>query len=326
MKILITGGAGFMGLHLARALKDQSHHIYLVDNFQRGRKDDELAAFLEQEQVSFIDGDLTQVETYALFPKDIDQVYHLAAMVGVKHCMESPDKVLETNMLMTQQLVAWLKQLSHKPRLLFASTSEIYAGGFSQNILPIPTPENIPICIEDLTNPRLSYAVSKLASEMWVRFHAADHYDFQIVRFHNIYGPRMGFAHVIPELIKRVKQQETPFKAYGHDQTRAFCFVSDAVSQMIAVMNHSQCQEVFNIGNDQEEIPIQKLIQKIFKLMHYEAPLDLLEAPLGSVKRRCPDTQKVQKIWAEKFTSLDEGLKLTLAWYLDSLAQQEAYE
>lgn len=326
MKVLITGGAGFIGLHLAQALKAQQHHIYLVDNFQRGRNDEALAAFLAEDRVTLIEGDLTQAETYAMFPEDIDQVYHLAAMVGVKHCMESPDKVLETNLLMTQQLIAWLKQLPHKPRLLFASTSEIYAGGFSQDILPIPTPEDIPICIEDLTNPRFSYAVSKLASEMWVRFHAGQHYDFQIVRFHNIYGPRMGFAHVIPELIKRVKQQENPFKAYGHDQTRAFCFVSDAVSQMIAVMNASQSHEVFNIGNAQEEIQIQELIQKLFTLMDYDAPLATVAAPSGSVNRRCPDTQKVQKIWSETFTPLDEGLKVTLDWYLHSLAHQEAYE
>lgn len=326
MNILITGGAGFIGLHLARALHAAGHTLYLVDNFQRGRKDAELNDFLAQDGVTCIEGDLTQAATYQRFPEAINQVYHLAAMVGVKHCMESPDQVLETNLRMTQELVNWLKTLPHKPRLLFASTSEIYAGGFSQNILPIPTPEDIPVCIEDLTNPRLSYAVSKLASEMWVRFHAAQHYAFQIIRFHNIYGPRMGFAHVIPELIKRIREQERPFKAYGHDQTRAFCFVEDAVSQMIAVMNHKVAGEVFNIGNDQEEIPIQNLIEKLFALMDYQAPLEPVEAPPGSVKRRCPDTQKVQEIWSGSFTPLDQGLKVTLDWYLKSLAQEKAYE
>lgn len=326
MKVLITGGAGFIGLHLARALYQNKATIYLVDNFQRGRKDTELEQLLELEGIHCIEADLTQASAYEHFPTDIDQIYHLAAMVGVKHCMNDPDQVLANNLGMTQQLVQWLKSLNHKPRLLFSSTSEIYAGGFSQNILPIPTPEEIPICIEDLSNPRFSYAVSKLASEMWIRFHAAEHYDFQIVRFHNIYGPRMGFAHVIPEIIKRIQAQETPFKAYGHTQTRAFCYITDAVSQMLAVMQATPTQQVFNIGNSQEEILIADLIQKLFTLTGYESPLEPIAAPSGSVQRRCPDTHKIEQIWQGSFTPLDQGLKATLDWYLDSLAHSKAYE
>lgn len=330
MSCLITGGAGFIGYHLARTLAsdllEQDRQLFLVDNLQRGQQDDELQDLLELPHVTLIVGDLCDPQTYALLPQDITEIYHLAAMVGVKHCMQQPEKVLDTNLRSTQELIAWAKKLDF-PRLLFASTSEIYAGGYGQEIVPVPTPEQIPICVEDLSNPRFSYAVSKMAGEMLVRFNAPEAYDFRIVRFHNIYGPRMGFAHVIPEVLRRIHAGECPFQAYGHDQTRAFCYIDDAVAQLQAVMAHPpEGDPLYHLGNAREEIQIGALLEKIFQLCRYEAPLIPVNAPEGSVQRRCPDTRRIETLWNGPWTTLDYGLEATLNWYRDVIAAGDFHE
>lgn len=325
-RILITGGAGFIGYHLACALAaDPAQEVWLIDNLQRGQLDADLQALIARPNVVFQNADLTRPESLSDLPRDMAEIYHLAAMVGVKHCMQQPGKVLQTNLQMTQNLIAWASRCDF-PRLLFASTSEIYAGGYSSGILPVPTPEDIPICIEDLRNPRFSYAVSKIAGEQLIRFLAPEAYDFKIVRFHNIYGPRMGFAHVIPEVLRRIQAGETPFQAYGAEQTRAFCYVTDAVAQLQAVMQHSgNADPVFHLGNASEEIQILDLLQKLFALSDYSAPLVIQPAPPGSVDRRCPDLSRLLQIWQPHWTPLDEGLALTRAWYQKHMAQQTAH-
>jgi nucleoside-diphosphate-sugar epimerase len=321
-RILITGGAGFIGFHLARyLLQNTDHTLIIADNFQRGQRDQELESLLESPRVTLHSGDLTLNSTWQALPQDITHIYHLAAMVGVKHCMSQPARVLDTNIKMTQQLVEWAATLTN-PQILFASTSEIYAGGYSQNILPVPTPEQIPICVEDLANPRFTYAVSKMVGEQLIRFHAPNTYTFKIVRYHNIYGPRMGFAHVIPEVLRRIQAQESPFSIYGHDQTRAFCYVEDAVKQTVAAMDATVTHDpVFHLGNPQEEITIAELVHKLFALTQYTAPVLLVEAPPGSVNRRCPDISRLAEVFTPSWTPLDKGLAQTYAWYYPYLEQ-----
>jgi len=326
-RILITGGAGFIGFHLAQYLaQTRTTPIVIADNFQRGQRDPDLEQLLASPQVSLVQGDLTQAETWQQLPSDITEVYHLAAMVGVKHCMNHPAQVLDTNLKMTQHLVEWAATLQH-PQILFASTSEIYAGGYSQQILPVPTPENIPICVEDLANPRFTYAVSKMVGEQLIRFHAPGRYTFKIVRYHNIYGPRMGFAHVIPEVLRRIQAQESPFQAYGHDQTRAFCYVTDAVRQTVAVMAApASADPVYHLGNPSEEITVAELLQQLFALTGYQAPISPVAAPPGSVARRCPNIDRLLGIWEPQWTPLATGLAQTLAWYQPWLSAGSYFE
>lgn len=326
-RILITGGAGFIGFHLACYLAQRSNTpIVLADNFQRGQRDTDLENLLQQPHVEIFRGDLTQASTWQNLPTDITHIYHLAAMVGVKHCMNHPAQVLDTNIKMTQHLVEWAATLN-QPDILFASTSEIYAGGYGQDILPVPTPEDIPICVEDLANPRFTYAVSKMVGEQLIRFHAPGHYRFKIVRYHNIYGPRMGFAHVIPEVLRRIQAQESPFQAYGHDQTRAFCYVEDAVRQTVAVMDAAPAEDpVYHLGNPSEEITVAELLEQLFALTGYQAPIVPVAAPPGSVARRCPDINRLLQVWEPEWTSLAKGLEHTLAWYQPFLNQANYFE
>jgi len=203
-------------------------------------------------------------------------------------------------------------------KILLASTSETYAGTINKGYATVPTPETVPLMIDDIYNPRYTYAITKILGESaFINYARVHGFKTSIVRYHNIYGPRMGAEHVISEFILRILKRESPFKVYGVDPTRAFCYVSDAVRATIMVMESDKTNlEIFNIGNDQEEIKIVDLLQKLLEITDYSPSLEILESPPGSVKRRCPDVAKLEKILGFRpHVSLDEGLLKTYSWY-----------
>lgn len=328
-KVLITGAAGFIGFNIAQKLsKDKNKKIILVDNFERGQMDLSFKKLLENDNVEFIKCDLTDNQEIKKIDRYFDQIYHLAAKVGVKHTHKEPEEVLRVNIISLMNIIDLIKK-NKCSRVLFTSTSEVYSGGHDFGIVDLPTDEDVPLVISDPFNPRFSYAGSKIVGEQTV-IHNGNKYgfDYNIVRYHNIYGPRMGYAHVIPEVIKRIKEKEDPFKIYGYDQTRAFCFIDDAVQGTIDIMeNNDVNNEIFHIGNDKEEIEIKKLIQKLFKLTNYNPEIKLVEAPDGSVERRCPDITKIKnKVNYNPKTNLNEGIKITYEWYKKDLKENGAWE
>lgn len=327
-KVLITGACGFIGGHLANKLLERDDlELYLVDNLQRGRHDEFMQKIFDHPQTQFIQADLTDRDSLKKLPAKIDQIYHLAAVVGVKHCMGDPARVLRTNLLSAINIVDYAKQ-NQGCRLLFSSTCENYAGGFELGIIPIPTSEDVPLSIADIKNPRWSYAGSKIVGEQMVMFNAPNFYDYCIVRYHNIFGPRMGYAHVIPEVLKRLRQNEDPFRLIGPHQTRAFCYIQDAIEQTILCMEHPQTKnETIHIGNSIEEITIGDLIQKIFEITGKNPATIVVEAPGASVNRRCPDTSKIKKL-TNFFprTPLDLALKETVDWYSQEIDDGRIWE
>jgi UDP-glucose 4-epimerase/UDP-glucuronate decarboxylase len=327
-KILITGGAGFIGYHLAKRLAENlSDELILIDNLARGKADDEFKELLKRPNVKFYDVDLTDLGSLKGISGHYDEIYHLAAIIGVKHCVKDPARVLDVNLKSTMNMVQLLKENKCK-KVLFSSTCETYASGFELGIVKVPTDETVPLSILDIKNPRLSYAVSKMVGEQMVIFNASGNYDYTIVRYHNIFGPRMGYAHVIPEILKRIYQKEFPFKIYGYDQTRSFCYIEDGIEQTFACMRNSATnEEVIHIGNNQEEILISDLVKKIFKLVGYEAKLENVPAPAGSVKRRCPDRSKIKKLTGVSTkVSLDEALRKTVDWYWPQIKKGDVWE
>ncbi|MBI4406772.1 SDR family NAD(P)-dependent oxidoreductase, partial [Candidatus Micrarchaeota archaeon] len=277
-KALVTGGAGFMGFHLAKTLaKDRA--VIICDNLSRGKMDGELKAFLEQKNVEFVQCDLTDADKVADLEK-ADEVYHLAAVQGTKNFYEIPHKVIRTNLLSTINLLDWFVQ-SKSGKILFSSSSEAYAGTVTKFGGQIPTPEEIPLCVEDPYNPRWSYGASKIAGEVLFTAYAKGFgMDFVIIRYHNVYGPRMGFDHVVPEFIARTLRKENPFQVYGGQETRAFCFVDDAVEATRLAMQRGQ--KTIHIGTG-EEVKIIDLAKKIHKIMKFEADVKVNPAPKGSV-------------------------------------------
>ncbi|MFH0979281.1 MAG: GDP-mannose 4,6-dehydratase [Candidatus Woesearchaeota archaeon] len=322
-KILITGGAGFIGYHLAvHLLKDKHNHLVIVDNLQRGRMDDDFRGLLENDRVKFMEADLTKQAFYETLDKDFLHVYHLAAINGTKLFYKIPEEVLRINTLTLVYILEWIKSLMVKPKLCFTSSNEAYASALeSFGKLPIPTPEKVPLVISDPYNARWSYASTKLVGELFV-IHYAKAFNFPavIVRPHNFYGPRAGYDHVIPEFCLRIIQKGDPFAVYGSDETRTFCYIDDAVEAMQMLMDSkktdSQPIETVHIGNT-DEITMLDLAKKMFQLTGWTPKkIDVKQGLTGSVKRRLADISKIKQLvgWIPK-TGIEQGLKLTFDWY-----------
>jgi UDP-glucose 4-epimerase len=327
-KILITGGAGFIGYHLAYRLSENNDNfITIVDNLHRGRMDTYMKQLISKQNVRFFEIDLTDID---LMRKNIwehyDEIYHLAAIIGVKHCMQHPDMVLRVNFLSTMNIVDLAKE-NKVGKIVFASTCETYAGGFKYGIINVPTDENVPLLVSDINNPRWTYASSKMTNEQMIIFNSPNSYRYSIVRYHNIYGQREGFAHVIPEILVRIIDGERPLRVYGADQTRSFCHVYDGVSQTISVMESENTDnEIINIG-EESEISIKDLVCQILKTLDIKCEIKEMDPPVGSVDRRCPDTTKLKKLTNYKSTvSFEEGIKMTIEWYRKEIEKGNIWE
>jgi nucleoside-diphosphate-sugar epimerase len=313
VKALLLGGAGFIGVHLARRLAGDGHDVIIVDDFSRGRQDPELAAL----GVPVVHADLTDPAAYAALPVDCDHVYMLAAVVGVRNVEKDPARVVRVNTLALLHLLDWLEPPT---KLFFASTSEAYAGGVSAGLVPVPTPETVPLVIEDVASPRFTYGISKMLGEAAV-IHTARSKGFPYVigRFHNVYGPRMGADHVIPELLLRAMRGENPFTVYGTDQSRAFCYVDDATDAVWRLMASPDATgRLVHIGNDSEETNIGDLAKLVLNVVGVSPELDVRPAPPGSVARRCPDLTALRALTGyQPNVPLEEGVYRTFTWYRD---------
>lgn len=318
-KILITGGAGFIGLHLANHLLDLGQEVTLLDNFFRSEKDRDLKALLKRPNIRLLKMDITDSSLLKRLDGGYDYVYHLAAVNGTKLFYEIPHEVLRINVQGLINVLSWFKDKNKKGKIMFISSNEAYAGALeSFGKLPIPTPENVPLVISDVYNPRWSYGGSKLIGEQFC-IHYALKYGFRmsIVRPHNFYGPRAGFHHVVPEFIKRIKNRVDPFPIYGAYDTRSFCYIDDAVKAMAAVMHSRKTDgQIYHIGS-KEETKIKDLAKKLFLIAEWEPnKLKLESSPTGSVKRRLPDISKIKRdVGWEPETKLIDGLKETFNWY-----------
>lgn len=317
-RVLITGGSGFIGFHLARRLlADPGTSITLADNFARGRMDGDLEALCNDRRVRLVIGDLRDPGIRARLGADYDEVYHFAALLGVENVLKRPVEVLKTNALLTCDILEWFVDGGGK-KLLFSSTSEAYAWTQQFYPLPIPTPEEVPLSLTDLRNPRSTYAGSKVFGELCVtQYCTAAAKPFTIVRYHNVYGPRMGYDHVIPQIYERASGGERPLSVYSADHVRAFCYVDDAVAATVAAMRSESADgETFNIGNDLEEITIGDLADRILRSASIQVETMPKPAPNDPIKRRCADVSKARRLLGyEPAVPLDAGLAETIAWY-----------
>ena len=314
---LILGGAGFVGLHLARRLsEDPAQRVTLVDDFSRGHRDPDLDEIVGRPNVALLECDLTDRAALERLPRDWDHVYMLAAVVGVRLVMNDPARVIRVNTLATLNVLDWITPAAGV--LFFSSTSENYAGGVERGDVPVPTPEDVPLSISDIRNPRFAYAATKILGEA-ATLHCAAARGVPVVigRLHNVYGPRMGQEHVIPELCLRALDREDPFRVYGAEQHRAFCHVADAVDALTRLVStEAAWGQIVNIGNDSEEAAIVDLVDLVLSTAKFMPRRDMVPAPPGSVARRCPDITRLRTLtgYAPKI-SLAQGVGETFAWY-----------
>lgn len=318
-QVLITGGAGFIGYHLACYHIELGDRVLLFDNFfkSEGKRDPEFEALAAHENVEMFQVDLKKPITDVNVTGTIDIVYHLAAINGTRLFYEIPYEVCRDNLLLTLNLLNWLEG-QEVGRLLYSSSSEVYAGADKFGLLKIPTDESAPVIFPQPTDVRFSYGTSKFMGEfLSIYFGRKFNVPASVIRYHNIYGPRMGFKHVIPEFALRLKKGEDPFNIYGGNETRAFCYVDDAVKATHLVATSPECDsETVHIGNPTETTinDLATLMMDIFGEKH-----DLKECGgfSSSVSRRCPDTSKLKKLTGfEAGISLRDGVARTLDWYL----------
>jgi nucleoside-diphosphate-sugar epimerase len=316
LHILITGGAGFIGAHLARRLLGEGARIDLIDDFSRGRLDAELTALAEQPAVRCLERDLLAPGSLEDLGEDYDLVFHLAAIVGVANVMKQPLAVLRRNVELLLGMLDFAARQKRLRRLVFASTSEVHAGSLLHLDLPIPTPETAPVALPDLAQSRSSYLLSKLYGEALCH-HAG--LPVTVIRPYNIYGPRMGMAHVIPELLQRAER--TPdggaMTVYSTRHRRAFCYVSDAV-ELIArlALAEDALDGIFNVGNQGEEVAIGRLAELIVTTLGRGIAIEAGPDTPGSPARRCPDMTRTSAVTGyEARVPLPEGLRKTCNWY-----------
>lgn len=314
-RTLVTGGAGFVGLRLVRALLERGDHVTMVDDFSRGVRDAELAELLDD--VELVEHDLTKPLPEKGLAPGCTSVYHCAAIVGVRAAGERPYDVLRVNVAATTNVLDWARR-AEPEQLFFSSTSEITDGAVRVGLMGLPVGEDGPVVIDDLTRPRSSYAISKLTGEaLFLAYAGATGARVRIARYFSVYGPRMGHDHVIPQITGRILDRMDPLPVYGARQSRAFCFVDDAVDATIRLMGVPGEEPVIAmVGNDQEEIVIEDLVRKLCAIAQHDPELDVHEPPPGSPERRRPDISRLRELTGfEPRVDLDEGLRRSFEWY-----------
>lgn len=317
-RILISGAAGFIGFYLARRLAERGdHHIICVDNFARGARDKPFSALVAQANVTFIETDLCDEAAVRALPLDVDYVYHLAALNGTQNFYERPLDVIRSSTLPTLFLAEHYSKAKSLKRFVYAATSEAYASTVTRFGWPVPTAEDVPLSIDDVTNPRWSYAASKMHGEIvTAQAGAARAMPYSIIRYHNAYGPRMGDRHVIPDFFERMRQGR--YELFGHADTRSFLYIDDAVRATLAVGETAACaNEIINVGGT-EEITMFALGERMLAVRGITADIIKHPSPAGSVKRRAPDVAKLARLTGfQARVSLEEGLAATARYYLD---------
>lgn len=314
MKILITGGAGFIGSHLAERMLKQGNYVVAVDNLSTGSLTN-IEGFKGHRKFKFVEGDICNVELIEDLAGACDVIYHLAAAVGVKLIADYPVRTIETNINGTEIVLEAANKF--KRRILIASSSEVY--GKSETI---PFSEEDDIVLGSTSLSRWSYACSKAIDEfLGLAFYQQYGLGVVIGRFFNTIGPRQTgqYGMVVPRFVQSPLRNE-PVTIYGTGkQSRCFGYVGDVVDAITGLMNNEKAAgKVYNIGST-EEITVEALADKIIAMtgskskkvfVSYEAAYG---KPIDDMMRRVPNLERIkQAIGWEPKVNLDEMLKLII--------------
>ena len=316
MKILITGGGGFIGSHLAEAHLERGDEVWSVDTGMNLK----VRHLLGNPLFHYVKASVLDEGAMEAFVLRADLVYHHAAVVGVEHYVDDPFNVLNVNILGTLNLLRLAHR--HGKRLVFASTSEVY--GRNPNV---PWNENDDRILGATTTDRWCYSTSKAAAEHYAWAFLKMGLDVSVVRYFNVYGPRLDkidVGRVITIFMGQILRNE-PLTIIGDGkQTRCFTYIDDAVrGTMAAGLNAEAIGQVFNIGDDRETA-ILELATTMLKISGRDPRKNLKfvkqEEVYGpryeDIPRRVPDVTKMKKVLgvAPK-TTLSEGLKATVDWF-----------
>ena len=315
MRYLVTGGTGFIGSTLVRRLLGQGHAVRVLDNNSRGapRRLGEAAKAVE-----LIEADIRDAGRVRAAARGVDSVLHLAYVNGTEFFYNQPELVLDVGLRGMLNVLDACRAEGVR-ELVLASSSEVY-----QTPPRVPTAEDVPLSIPDVMNPRYSYGGGKLACELMALNYGRTGFErVMVFRPHNVYGPDMGWEHVLPQFILRAADAiavhpagPVPFPIQGDgSQTRAFTHVDDFVDGVLAMLARGSHLGLYHIGNP-EEITIRELAGKVLRLMGREAKIVAGEEPPGATPRRCPDIAKLRALGFSPKIGLDAGLPPMIDWYL----------
>lgn len=310
-RVLITGGAGFIGSHLCERFLDDGHEVICMDNLITGSADN-IAHLFPNSRFSFVPQDVTN---YIYVKGPIDVILHFASPASPIDYLELPIQTLKVGSLGTHKALGLAKEKN--ARLLLASTSEVYGD-------PLVHPQK-----EDYwgnvnpIGPRGVYDEAKrFAEAMTMAYHRVHGVQTRIVRIFNTYGPRMRLrdGRVVPNFMSQALKGED-LTVYGDgSQTRSFCFVSDLVEGIVRLLNSNQDSPV-NIGNPQE-LTVLEFAHRIIELTGSKSKVAFKPLPVDDPKVRQPDITLARQVlgWEPK-VSLQEGLEKTIAYFRDKLGQ-----
>jgi len=318
-KILIIGGAGFIGFHLAKKLSSK-FHVDIIDNFSRAVKDKDFNQLLRKKNVRLINFDLLKNKNRLnKLHRNYIYIFHLAAIVGVKNVLNSPYKVLTKNIELLRNAIAIGKMQQKLKRFIFASSSEVYYGTLRNYGLKFPTKENTKLSTLDLSDKRGTYMLSKIYGEAMCRI---SNLPFTILRPHNFFGPRMGLSHVIPELLQKAYfSKNKKIIIFSPKHRRNFCYIDDGVNLILSLIyKKKSLRDTFNVGSKEKDITINALAKIIIKISKKKLKIKSGKNIYQSPKRRLPDISKALKITSFKYNyNLEQGAKETYEWYKENI-------
>jgi len=296
LRILVTGGAGFIGSHLVRALVMAGHSVRVLDNLSTGSLDNlrDVIASIE-----FIKGDVRDYETVEGAVRGVDVVIHLAALIDVAESIAKPDLYFDVNVRGTYSVLKASKGVSV---FVFASSSAVYGEA-----VRLPIPEDHPL------NPKSPYAASKISGEAFVMAFS-ELYGFRpvILRLFNVYGPKQSraYAGVIIEFIRRVSRGEPPVIFSDGEQTRDFVHVNDVVNAIMLALGNDKARGIYNIGSG-IATSINKLAKIILNVMGREDLRPIYAPPRpGDIRHSVADiTKAIKELNYRPNVDLKDGLK-----------------
>ena len=317
MHALITGGAGFIGSHLAEALLAQGHRVTAVDNLSTGRHQN-IESLAANPQFQFVYETVTNETVMDRLVSECDVIFHLAAAVGVELIVKDPVKTIETNLEGTEMVLKLGRR--YRKKVLIASTSEVYGKSAD-----LPFQEEADRVMGPTTKSRWSYAESKAIDEfLGLAYHKQFGLPVVICRFFNTVGPRQTgtYGMVIPRFVACALAGQ-PLRVYGDGlQTRCFCNVKDTVRAVIALAAEPQAVgEIYNVGS-QEEITIRDLARRVVARARSASPIvtvpydEAYEKGFEDMQRRVPSIEKVKTaIGWQPTIPLDQTLDEVIAYF-----------
>lgn len=317
MKILITGGAGFIGSHLAEALLEREHEVYVIDDLSTGSIDN-IRHLMDHPRFHYRIDTIMDVMLMTDLVKVVDQIYHLAAAVGVQYIIDNPLESLTTNVRGTEIILELANR--KKQKVFLASTSEVYG---KHNKFPLSEEDDSIIGKTKIS--RWSYACAKMLDEfLALAYFREKALPVVIGRYFNVCGPRQSsrYGMVIPRFVKQALLGNS-ISVYGDGkQSRCFAHVNDVVEGTIRLMENSDCVgEIFNIGSD-EEITIEDLARKVLEKTGSTSEIELIpydrayEKGFEDMLRRVPSLQKIsEKVGYERKYNLDAIIENVIKYF-----------